>query len=51
MNVVAEPLEQLERCDADFREEGVDETGDEKPDTHGSFLRSSKKAVLFFAYS
>jgi hypothetical protein len=31
---VAEPLQQLERRDADLWEKGVDVTGDEKPDPH-----------------
>jgi hypothetical protein len=36
---VAEPLQELKRRDANFREEGIDEAGDEKPDAHASLLR------------
>jgi hypothetical protein len=35
---MAEALQQLERRDSNFREEGVDEAGDEEPDAHLSAL-------------
>jgi hypothetical protein len=33
-DLVAEPLQKFEGRDPNFREEGVDETGDEQPDSH-----------------
>ncbi len=38
IDIVAEPFEQLERCDADLWEEGVNVAGDEKPYQHSSLL-------------
>jgi hypothetical protein len=35
---VAQSFEQLERGDADLREEGIDVAGDEKPDAYVSLL-------------
>src|SRR5262249_57960404 len=35
----AEALQKFEGRDANFREEGVDETGDEEPDTHAWLLQ------------
>src|SRR5271170_794236 len=37
-DLVAEALKQLEGRNADLRQEGVDETWDEKTDAHGSLL-------------
>jgi hypothetical protein len=38
VDIVAEPLQKLERGDADVREEGVDIAGNEKTDFHLSLL-------------
>ena len=38
-DLVAEPLQKLEGRDADFRKEGIDVAGNEKPDAHGLFLQ------------
>ena len=40
-DLVAEPLQQLERGDADFRKEGIDVAGNEEPNAHSFFLLAS----------